>query len=71
MTFTDKLLRVTRESSSHSGNPNYLLTFSVGRYRTALDSTLGFEITPSMEGKTFTVLLEHMRVVDLEEVPAP
>lgn len=65
-----KVARIVRRQNSVDGNPTFRIHFAEGVYfDTAKDSTLGYEITQSMEGKTFAVEVSGIgRITGMAEV---
>ncbi len=66
MADTKTLTRLDRLPSSPSGNPSWRATFSDGsKAKVKQDSTLGFEISPSWEGRDVRVSFERGVIVDM------
>ena len=63
------ITKINRAYNSVDGNPRWRIAFDNGEFSYTLkDSTLGYEITESMVGKTFDVSLVRGGIGDLEEV---
>lgn len=62
--------KIIRLSNTRDGNPRYKIKFTSGIYwLTEPDSTLGYEVAPSMEGRTFQVDVTGTgRITDMREV---
>lgn len=60
---------ITRRRNSPDGNPTWQITFTDGLWWvTAQDSTLGYEVTHSWEGRTFRVTVNGQgRIVSMVE----